>query len=180
MIKQLVRGVVYFDDKKIEDVKHVFENFRFDEASFKFFDKIKINNKEINSPGVFLNGQINEKYTSENVVRLFRKLMGLNIEKESSDISIEREDVLDELDKGREFGNYYILDFIKTEINENKEKFIKELGEEVFFRTRDVGYKEGEIVTALEIFSANNIDEKINNIILAEKINIKNRINIQF
>ncbi len=180
MIKQLTRGYVYFEEKKIEDVRHVFGNFRFDEARFKFFEKIKINNEDILSPGVFLNGQINEKYTSENVVRLFRKLMGLDIEKKNCDISIEREDELEELGQEREFNFYYSLKFLKTEAKENLEKFSKAIRDGVFFRTRDVGYQEGYQLTTLEIFSTNNIEEKINDLVVEKRINVEEKVEIKF
>jgi hypothetical protein len=178
MIKQLVRGYVYFEDKKIEDVKKVFENFKFDEVKFKFFEKIKINNEEILKPGVFLNGHINEKYTSENIVRLFRKLMGLNIEKKNCDISVEREDEIEELDKERPFVNYIALQFKKTEIKEFVKRFKKKTGEEVLYKIRDVGYKEGFLLSFLEIFSNTNIDEKINNVLFEEKIDCKKVVKI--
>ena len=170
MIKQKVRGLVYFEEKTIEDVKRIFENFRFDEAKFKFFEKLKINNQEVLIPGVFISGHINEKYTSENVVRLFRKLMGLNIEKINCEISIEREDEVEDLDKERPFLKYYALQFKKEELSGYVDKFINILGESNLYRTRDAGYKEGTQMTWFEIFSDKEIGEEINNILLSEKI----------
>ena len=170
MIKQKVRGLVYFEEKNIDDVKRVFENFRFDEAKFKFFEKLKINNQEILMPGVFINGLINEKYTSENVVRLFRKLMGLNIEKINCDISIETENKIEELDKERPFNNYYALLFKKEELDVYINKFKQSLVENNLYRIRDGGYKEGIQLSWFEIFSDKEIGEDINNILLSEKI----------
>ena len=170
MIKQKARGIVYFEEKNIDDVKRVFENFRFDEASFKYFEKLIINNQEILMPGVFLNGHINEKYTSENVVRLFRKLMGLNIEMINCDISIEREDEIEDLDKERPFVYYHALQFRKTELSECVDKFKQKLLKDCLYRTRDAGYKEGVQLSWLEIFSDIENSEEINNVLLSEKL----------
>ncbi len=170
MIKQLVRGLVYFEDKNIEDVRRVFQNFRFDEAKFKFFEKIKINNQEILMPGVFLNGQINEKYTSENVVRLFRKLMGLNIEKKNCDISVEKEDEVEEMSNERNFQKYYVLKFKKTEIERVKKTFNEKLTEGAIYKTRDTGYKEGFQLAVLEVFSEIEIEEELNDVLLNNRI----------
>lgn len=170
MIKQKVRGLVYFEEKNISDVKRVFENFKFDEAKFKFFEKVKVNNQEIIMPGVFLNGLINEKYTSENVVRLFRKLMGLDIEKINCEISIEREDEIEDLDKERPFDNYYAIKFKKADLDENVGIFKQKLKGENLYRTRDAGYEDGIQLSWFEIFSNKDIEEEINNILLSEKI----------
>lgn len=180
MLKQLVRGVIYFENKKKEDVEKVFNPFKLDEVKFKIFEKIKINNKEILNPGVYLNGKINEKYTSENVVRLFRKLMGLDIEKKNFNLSIEKEDELDELDVERNFNYYYSLEFKKTEVNAILLKIKDNIFNDLITRTRDVGYLQGVLMSSLEIFSKENIDEKINKIFLDEKINSEKNIRIEF
>jgi len=180
MLKQLVRGIIYFENKNIDEVERVFNPFVLDEVKFKVFKKIKINNKEILNPGVYLNGKINEKYTSENVVRLFRKLMGLDTEKKNCNLSIEREDELEGLDVKRKFNYYYLLEFEKTEIGEILKKIKEKINIDIVIKSRDVGYIEGILMSSLEIFSIENIDEKINKIILDEKINTKTNIRIEF
>lgn len=165
MIKQLTRGIIYFEDKKIEDVERVFANFRFDDAKFKFFNKIKINNTEVNFPGLLLNGKINEKYTSENVVRLFRKLMNLNIESKNCDISVEKEDEIEELTQDRDFENYLSFKVFKKNQKQFFSLINNNLKEEFVLKKRGARNTEGEEILSFDFFSDKDIGEIVKNIL---------------
>ncbi len=179
MIKQKARGLVYFENKNIEDIKKVFENFRFDEGKFLFFKKIEINNIEKDSPGVFLNGDINEKYTSENIVRLFRKLMGLNTEMKNCDISVEKEDEIDPLTIDRKFKSLYFLKIAKEDVDKIKKLILEKLKVKYVLKTRDSGYQEGRPMISLDFFSEENIKNILDNIVEENKINYENKIFIE-
>ncbi|PLX20436.1 hypothetical protein C0584_05860 [Candidatus Parcubacteria bacterium] len=180
MIKQLARGVIYFENKKKEEVVDVFNNFRFDEAGFKIFEKITINNTTLETPGVFINGEINEKYTSDNVVRLFRKLMKLEVENKNADLSIEREDELESLSREREFDFYFVYSFKKSDIKDNLKKLKLEICENCLLKTRDMGYLAGEQLSGIEVFTNHDITEKINNVFLKNNLEPQSSKKIEF
>lgn len=179
MIKQKVRGLIYFENKNIEDVKRVFENFRFDEGKFLFFKKIEINNTEKEYPGVFLNGYINEKYTSENIVRLFRKLMGLSIEMKNCDISIEKEDEIEPTIIDRRFKSFYFLKIKKNKSDIIKNEIFNNLKIKPVLKTRDSGYKNGEIITSFDFLSEENIKNELERVVTENKINYEEKIFIE-
>lgn len=180
MIKQLARGLIYFEGKSLEDVKRVFLNFKFDEAQFLFFDKININQETLSMAGVFLNGGINEKYTSENVVRLFRKLMGLGTEKKNCDISVEREDEVEPLDNQIKYKFYFSFKIEKTETLLVSRKIEELLEGEYILKTRDVDYVNGKLFSKIELFSMEPLKEKVEKILISEKIFSDYKITINF
>lgn len=154
MIKQNARGFVFFRQKTLSELKEVFANFRFDEARFIFFDKLYLDEEKINAPGVFLYGQINEKYTSENVVKLFRKLMKMDLEKKDYDLSLEREVDLDVLKTEKKIQKfYYSFEYIKSDFLNKEEEIEKIIDRDVVFSKRGCGYEAGNLISSFEFFS---------------------------
>ncbi len=91
---QKIRGYVFFEDKSLSDIKNTFKEFRFDQAVFSFFTSITLNEENFSCPGVFMSGEIKESYDRDYVIRLFRKLLGLNDDLKHSSLSLAGVDKL--------------------------------------------------------------------------------------
>jgi hypothetical protein len=74
---QDINGYICFKNKTEDDVRHVFQNFKFDSAQFNFIKNTSGNGDNKTCFGVSIIGQINIKYTVDFIVRLFCKLMDI-------------------------------------------------------------------------------------------------------
>jgi len=106
---QKIEGIVYFKNKTKKDVQYVFSNFKFDAVNFYIFPSLLINNKTEESAGIYMSGLVNKKYTKENVIRLFAKLMKI----ESRDLypffSIDSDDSISgQLQEGEDILTYHL------------------------------------------------------------------------
>jgi hypothetical protein len=110
---QTVRGFIYFEGKSFDYIKSNFKNFKFDGSKFYFFKSLFRYDKEISEAGVFIDGDVGDKYSSQDIVKFFRKHVGLEEKSRGCDISIESEDTL-KLIKNGSLNGYYTGLRIKT------------------------------------------------------------------
>jgi hypothetical protein len=103
---QQARGYVYFEGKTPDEVRSAFGGFKLDSLELAFFDSLLRGNDRISEPGVFIAGQVDDRYSSADVVNLFRRQLGLEEGAGGCDISIESEDTLKSLVRGSLEGNY--------------------------------------------------------------------------
>ncbi len=103
---QKVRGFIYFEGKSLEAIKSVLSSFKFDEAKFAFFNSLFRYDKDILEAGVFIDGQVDEKYSSQDIVNILRKQLGLEEKYHGCDVSIESEDTLKSITSGDLEGQY--------------------------------------------------------------------------
>ncbi len=103
---QKIRGFVYFEGKTFDEVNSSFTNFHLDNVELGFFRSLFRYNKNILESGVFIDGNVDDKYSSKDIVNLFRKQVDLEEKLRGCDVSIESEDALEIVKKGDLKGNY--------------------------------------------------------------------------
>lgn len=103
---QQVRGFIWFEDKEFDDVKSVFDGFSLDSVELTFFKSLTMDDSKISQPGVFITGRVDDRYSSKDVVNLFRERVGLEKGLKGCDVSIESEDTMKSLARGNLKGNY--------------------------------------------------------------------------
>jgi hypothetical protein len=175
---QNVRGYIYFEKKTLADIKYAFGNFRFDQSHFSFFSSLVKDDKSVNHPGVFITGQINEKYTSKNVITLFRKLLNLPQEVKHCDLSIESEDRIEIFKAGNNFGAYLGIRIKPPVTKENVDLFANQTGEAL--NANDISLREvegdekGLKLISVDIISDQDYSKEKTNIEdLAKKLNLE-------
>lgn len=118
---QKVRGFIFLEGKNAEDIRKSFNGFRMDSLNYVLFDNFKKNDKLVEGSGIFIYGEIDSKYSSEDIINLLRKhedLQEAEFEKKQLgevkhykpllqyDVSVENEDFMREIKKGNTIGNY--------------------------------------------------------------------------
>lgn len=103
---QSVRGFIYFEGKSFGGVKSSFNNFKLDSSKFYFFKSLFRYDLEISEAGVFIDGNVDDKYSSYDIVNIFRKQVDLEEKSRGCDVSIESEDTLKLINDGSLKGNY--------------------------------------------------------------------------
>jgi len=163
---QEARGFIYFENKKLKDVENVFKKFTFDKVDFCFFSEFKKNNKIIKKPGVYFSGDLNIKYTKENIVRLLRKLMKLENEQINFNFSISNDDVISDLKKIKKQNKTLVSLFFKDKKNKEEIKNILESVDEKKANTACVRdfHNNQEFNIALDLLDYKNEKTLINNI----------------
>lgn len=101
-----VRGLIYFEGKSLEEITLAISTFKFNKTNFAFFNSLFRNNKNISKAGIFINGQVNKKYSSQDIVNIFKERVGLKKKTQNCDISIEPEDTLKLIIDGKIEGQY--------------------------------------------------------------------------
>lgn len=120
---QLIRGYMVFENKSIDDVKTAFAELDVDSSAIKgfvksllgtdnlrslnaaFFKSIYTQGNWVDEPGIFISGLIDEQFSSDDVIRMFRNKIGLEGSM-NSDISIQNEDIILSLKQGIVEGGY--------------------------------------------------------------------------
>lgn len=103
---QQIRGLIWFKGKSLEEVKSGFDEFRLDSVELEFFKSLVMDDRKISQPGVLITGLVDDKYSSKDVVNLFREGAGLENGIKECDVSIESEDAMKSLLNGKLRGGY--------------------------------------------------------------------------
>ena len=123
---QEVRGFVFFEGKSQEEIRRGFNGFKLDSLKYSFFDNFLRDNSSSRDLGIFIYGEVDENYSSADIIRILRRHMGME-EPEfketrvngkihytpisvACDVSISREDnIMKRIksDNGRIKGNYF-------------------------------------------------------------------------
>ena len=175
---QTIRGYIYFEKRTLADIKYAFGNFRFDQSHFSYFSSLVINSEPVNCPGVFITGQINGKYTSKNVITLFRKLLNLPEEVKHCDLSIESEDLIETVKAGNNYGAYLGIRIRPPFTKENIDLFANQAGEmlsasDISLREVELGEKDLKLISVDIISDQDYSREKQNIEELAKKLNLE-------
>ncbi len=86
---QQIRGFIWFEDRGFDDVRPGFKDFGLDSVGQALFKSITMGDSKISQPGVFITGRVDNKYSSKDVVNLFRERIGLERGLKGCDVSIE-------------------------------------------------------------------------------------------
>ncbi len=103
---QKVRGFVYFEKNSLKEIKSILGSFKFDKVKFSFFNSLFRYDRNISEVGVFIDGKVSEEYSSQDIVNIFRKQVGLEEKSRGCDLSIESEDTLKSITSGDLTGQY--------------------------------------------------------------------------
>lgn len=123
---QEVRGFVFFEGKNQEEIKRGFNGFKLDSLKYSLFGNFLRNNRYSKDSGIFIYGEVDEKYSSKDIIKILRGHIGLEEpefrEKRinsrthytpisvACDVSIAREDVMNQIkaNNGKRIeGNYF-------------------------------------------------------------------------
>jgi hypothetical protein len=74
---QDVRGFVFFEGKSIEEIKSKFNGFKLDCLKYSFFDNFLRDNSHSKDSGIFIYGEVDEKYSSKDIITILRRHIGL-------------------------------------------------------------------------------------------------------
>ncbi len=148
---QEVRGLIYFENKTVDDIKEVFDKFKLDNIKYSYFSSLSRHGKDIPSPGLFLTGDVKDTYSSKDIVGLLRKKIGLSTDLNGCDISIENEDTLKQIIKGNPAKNYIGIRINAPYNIENIYALATEIGEitsatDIFVRTVESDDNERPII----------------------------------
>ena len=130
MSKQKIRGVLYFEDLEIGDIIIANKKSKgFDNINIVYFYFIEKEGEIIEKPGIFVDGEVSDKYTSEGFVSDIRKNMGLSEKKKNCDISIENEDIIEEIISSNNIeGDYVGIRILQPYTIPDIRKIAKKLG----------------------------------------------------
>jgi hypothetical protein len=134
---QIVRGFIYFEGKSINDLKENFKNFQLENLELSFFEYLFRYDKYIFEHGIFFSGEVDKKYSSEDIAIIFRQHLNLEEKQEKCDISIESEDTIYNIKNESLEGNYIGIR-IKPPYD--------------LAQIKDLSHKIGELVDASNVF----------------------------
>ncbi|MFW5991459.1 MAG: hypothetical protein ACOCQX_04475 [Candidatus Nanoarchaeia archaeon] len=124
---QKVRGYIYFPGKTIDEIKEL----NFPGLNLHYFDNLNKYEEEINAPGLFLTGEVDDSYTSETLTHKLQEMAGVEQKTENCDISIESEDYMNYLQKGEIKGKYIGLRIKPPYELQKLEETARKLGKEL-------------------------------------------------
>ncbi len=103
---QKIRGFIYFKEKSLNDVISDVKKIQIDNINLYFFESLFRYEKKIENSGVFIDGFVDNEYSSKDVINLFREKVGLEKELTGYDVSIESEDTIQLIKDGEIKGIY--------------------------------------------------------------------------
>ncbi len=103
---QKIRGFICFEEKLFDDVVNSLNKLQVEGAELYFFKSLFRYDEKITSPGVFIDGFVDDNYSSQDVVHLFREKVGLEKKLKGCDVAIESEDTIQLIKEGEIKGVY--------------------------------------------------------------------------
>jgi len=153
----MIRGLIYFENKTVDELKNSFSTFKLDNTKYSYFNNLSRYGKSISAPGIFLTGEVIDTYLSKDIVGLFRKHMDLDSDLKGCDISIECEDTLKQIIKGNHAKNYIGIRIESPYDIEKIYEVAREIGEmtysvDVFVRTVELDDNKKPII-CIDLFT---------------------------
>lgn len=74
---QEIRGFVFFEGKNQEEIRGGFNGFKLDSLKYSLFGNFLRNGSYSKDSGIFIYGEVDEKYTSAGIIKILRGHMGL-------------------------------------------------------------------------------------------------------
>jgi len=74
---QEIRGFVFFEGKNQEEIRRGFNGFKLDSLKYSLFDSFPRNGSYSEDSGIFIYGEVDEKYTSADITNILRRHIGM-------------------------------------------------------------------------------------------------------
>jgi len=122
-----ISGYVLFEGKNDADLGQVFKEFRLNQSKTFYFTSRPGGAVKTGESGIFLAGEVNNEYTSANIAKILRKLMGLPIDRAKDNLGLENENKFFFAQGSVQLGHYFCLRFLGLVEKKEREKFFQTL-----------------------------------------------------
>lgn len=152
-----VRGIVFFKNNSLVDVRKNFKNFSMDLINFKFAKSYILNGTKTDGTIMFLSGQVEDSVDINILIGAIEEKAAQDIEIKNYDISFSSDGIFEQIMPGEFDGNYVSLRVISPFMINNLEDLVQDLANIVDVKDvllREIKDDESEKCVAIDLITS--------------------------